>query len=81
MAYAAIIHLMNEDPIQAELEELPKPGDNCLYLLNPRRRDGKPVHYLDREAVQFIFPWTRITFVEILPSEEEEERVIEFFRE
>jgi hypothetical protein len=81
MPYEILLHLLNEDPILAEVEELPATSDNCVYLLNPRRRDGKPVHYLDREAVQFIFPWTRITFIEVMPSEEHDEQVVEFFRD
>jgi hypothetical protein len=81
MPYEVLVHLMNEDPILAEVEELPAAGDNCLYLVNPRRRDGKPVHYLDRQAVQFIFPWTRITFIEVMPSEEHDDKLVEFFRD
>jgi hypothetical protein len=81
MPYEVLVHLMNEDPILAEVEELPAAGDNCLYLTNARRRDGKPVHYLDRQAIQFIFPWTRITFIEVMPSEEQEDDLVEFFRE
>ncbi len=81
MPYEVLVHLMNEDPILAEVERLPAAGDNCLYLLNPRRRDGNPVHYLDRQAVQFIFPWTRITFIEVMPSEEQDEKLEEFFRD
>lgn len=81
MPYEVLVHLLNEDPILAEVEDLPTASDNCVYLSNPRRRDGKPVHYLDREAVQFIFPWTRITFIEVMPSEEHDEQLVEFFRD
>jgi len=81
MAYTVIIHLHNEDPIVAEMDELPKPEDSSIIVVNPRKRDGKQVHYIDPEATQVIFPWTRITFIEVFPSEEEEAEIVEFFRE
>jgi hypothetical protein len=38
------------------------------------------LHYVTEGATSFIFPWTRITFIEIMETEEERE-VVEFFRE
>jgi hypothetical protein len=80
MAIEVIIHLHNEDPVLAEVESLPDPTHQCLFVLNPRRRDGRSLHYVTEGATSFIFPWTRITFVEIMESEEDKE-VIEFFRD
>jgi hypothetical protein len=80
MAIEVIIHLQNEDPVLAELESLPDPTHQFLYLANPRRRDGRSLHYVTEGATNFIFPWTRITFVEIMEREEDRE-VVEFFRE
>ncbi len=75
-----IIHLHNEDPILAEIEEVPDPTHQSVLLYNPRRRDGRSLHYVTEGARAFIFPWSRISFIEIMGDEEEEE-VIEFFRE
>jgi hypothetical protein len=80
MAQEVIIHLHNEDPIVAELEELPDPTHHSILVTNPRRRDGRRLHYITEGATAFIFPWTRITFIEVMESEEAE-RVVEFFRE
>ncbi len=80
MAVEVIIHLHNEDPVLAELESLPDPMHQCMYVVNPRRRDGRSLHYVTEGATSFIFPWTRITFVEIMESEEDKE-VVEFFRD
>jgi hypothetical protein len=80
MAYEVIIHVMNEDPILAEMESLPDPTHQSIILLNPRRRDGRPLHYVTEGATAFIFPWTRITFIEVMEAEETKE-VVEFFRE
>lgn len=81
MAYVVVVHLHNEDPILAEMDELPKPQDTHIVVTNPRRRDGKQVHYIDAQAVQVIFPWTRVTFIEVFPGAEEEAEIVEFFRE
>jgi hypothetical protein len=75
-----IVHLLNEDPILAEIDSLPDPTHQSVYLTNPRRRDGRPVHYVTEGATGFIFPWSRITFIEIMEMEKEE-KVVEFFRE
>jgi hypothetical protein len=80
MAIEVIIHLHNEDPIVAELDEMPQPTDQSIVLTNPRRRDGRSVHYITEGATAFIFPWTRISFIEVMAAEEEAE-VVEFFRE
>jgi hypothetical protein len=71
---------MNEDPFVAELEELPSPSDQSVTFMNPRRRDSKPLHYVSAEALSVIFPWHRISFVEVMPDEEARGEVDLFFR-
>lgn len=80
MAYTVIMHIANEDPFVAEMETLPDPSASCVVLTNPRKRDGKPLHYVDREATTFYFPWSRITFVEVLAARRTRDEVVEFFR-
>ena len=79
MATTVIVHVMGEDPFVAEMEEIPQPSDQSITLLNPRRRDNKPLHYLERDTLSVIFPLHRINFIEITPSQETEE-VDLFFR-
>ncbi|MDQ6695804.1 MAG: hypothetical protein M3014_15570 [Chloroflexota bacterium] len=81
MAKVLIIHVVGEDPILGEVEDLPKPGDNYLEFTNPRKRDGKPVAYVTTGAKSFMYPWHRISFVEVMTTETERQEVIEFFRE
>lgn len=38
MTHSVLIHLMNEDPILAEIEALPDRQDQILVVQNPRRR-------------------------------------------
>ncbi len=80
MAKLVLIHVANEDPILAEMDDLPNPGDNYVVFTNPRRRDGRPVNYVTAGARTFIFPWTRISFIEVMVSEDERREVLEFFR-
>ncbi|MEO8285416.1 MAG: hypothetical protein ABI670_03155 [Chloroflexota bacterium] len=81
MAKIVIIHVLGEDPILAEVEELPKPTDQFLEFTNPKRRDGKPLVYVTAGAKSFMFPWHRLSFVEVMTTEAEREETIEFFRE
>lgn len=80
MAITVIIHISNEDPIVAEIEELPSPNDKVLIVANPRKRDGKDLHYIDADVTTVIWPWDRVNFLEVLPSVEEE-KIIGFVRE
>ena len=67
-----LIHVSNEEPILAEVEQLPAPTDQAIYCTNPRRRDGKDLHYLLPEVQTIILPWWRVNFVEVMPTGEEE---------
>ncbi|MDQ2806128.1 MAG: hypothetical protein M3Z04_04295 [Chloroflexota bacterium] len=81
MAKRIILHLTGEDPVECEIEDMPKSGESYIQITNPRRRDGKPLSYITAGARSFLFPWTRITFIEMMVSEAEHREVIEFFRE
>jgi hypothetical protein len=38
------------------------------------------VHYIDHNVTSVLWPWDRIYFLEVLPTEEQE-RIISFFRD
>jgi hypothetical protein len=80
MAITVIIHVANEEPVLGEIESLPEPNDQVVIVNNPRKRDGKELHYIEEEVTMMIVPWHRINFIEVLPSAEMEE-VITFVRE
>jgi hypothetical protein len=75
-----LIHIQNEDPVLGEVDELPAAGDTLLTVKNPRRKDGKDLHYLDANVTSVMFPVARINFIEVMPTGEEEE-IIGFVRE
>jgi hypothetical protein len=75
-----VVHVMGEDPFVAEVEELPAPTDQAITLVNPRRRDNKPLHYVEDQTISVIFPWHRISFIEVRPDEEARGEVDLFFR-
>jgi hypothetical protein len=75
-----ILHMTNEDPVLGEVDELPAATDTILTLKNPRRRDGKDLHYLEPNVSIVVYPLSRISFIEILSGGEDEE-IISFVRE
>ena len=81
MAKTVILHILNEDPIVADMEELPDPTATFITCTNLRKKDGKPVTYVERGVKQILFPWNRINFIEIMESVEEKRSVIDRFRE
>lgn len=81
MSTRVIVHIHNEDPFVAEIDELPDPQDNFIVLRNPRKRDGKQLTYINDGATAFIYPWNRISFIEIMDGSGAQEQIVGFFRE
>jgi hypothetical protein len=75
-----LIHIQNEDPVLGEVDELPNPGDTLLVVKYPRRKDGKDLFYLDANVTTVLWPVSKINYIEVMPSGEEEE-IIGFVRE
>jgi hypothetical protein len=80
VAKRVILHLSGEDPVVGEIDQEPEPGDQFIRVVNLSKRDGKAVSYLAGGVQAVIYPWHRVLFVEIMPSEEERASVIDFFR-
>ena len=80
MAYTLVVHILNTDPIVGEVDELPATDDTLVMISNPRRQDGKDIHFLSDNATTVYWPIERINFIEVL-GEEHEEEIIGFVRE
>lgn len=80
MRFSAVVHLLDEDPILCDLEGLPDPSAHFVAVFNPRRRDGRPVAFLDANVDRVLFAWHRIGHIQILPDVDLE-KVISFVRE
>ncbi|OGO37913.1 MAG: hypothetical protein A2W35_07885 [Chloroflexi bacterium RBG_16_57_11] len=80
MPYTLVVHIENSDPVVGETEVLPSPSDTMVVIKNPRRLDGKDIHYLAENVLTVYWPIERIHFIEVL-SEGEEEEIIGFVRE
>jgi hypothetical protein len=65
----AVIHIINEQPLLADLYELPSPTDVGLRCTNLRTMDGRRPIFVDRSESVFIFPYLHIRFVEVPPSD------------
>ncbi len=80
MSHTVLIHVAGEEAIMAEMDELPGPQDLNIVIENPRRRDGKDLHYILPEVTIVVWPMSRIAFIEVMPTGIEED-VISFVRE
>ncbi len=61
----AVLHLLNEQPLLADLPVQPTAGDGALLCTNLRTMDGKRPFFVDSSASTFVFPLTQMRFVEI----------------
>lgn len=81
MPISVLIHIPNAEPILGEVDELPAPTDNILAVHNPRRIDGKEIEFIQEDVSTVIWPIEKISFIEVMPGEDEEEDIIGFVRE
>jgi hypothetical protein len=75
-----LIHILNEDPVLGEIENLPGATDTIMLVNNPRKRDGKDLANVVQNVTQVIWPISRCAFIEVIPGEDEEQ-IISFVRE
>jgi hypothetical protein len=80
MPYKIVLHIQNQDPVLGEVDELPTPTDRLLTIRNPRRVDGKDLTYISENVTTVLWPIDRLTFIEVLGGEEEDQ-IIGFVRE
>jgi len=80
MPYSVVLHISGEASVAGEIDDLPKPTDNFVIVMNPRQKDGKDLHYIDHNVVKVIWPLAKVSFIEILEGTEEE-KIIGFVRE
>jgi hypothetical protein len=80
MSITLLLHINNEDPILCEVDRMPEPTDLIVIARNPRRRDGKDIISIQADVNTVIWPMSRMNFIEIMPTSEEE-KVASFVRE
>jgi hypothetical protein len=80
MPITVLLHVTNAQPVLGEVDEMPSPGDQFIKVSNPRQMDGKDLQFLSDKVVTVLWPFDKLNFIEILPSEEEE-KIISFVRE
>jgi hypothetical protein len=60
-----VIHITNEQPLLADLYEMPTVSDVNLICTNLRMLDGKKPIFIDYQDSVFAFPLLTIRFIEI----------------
>ena len=64
----ACIHLNGEQPLLADLFELPSTADVTLRCTNLRNMNGKRPIFADDSSSIFFFPMIHVRFLEVPPS-------------
>jgi hypothetical protein len=64
-----VIHLANEQPLLADLYDVPSQTDAGLLCTNLRMMDGKRPVFIDAITSTFFFPYHVMRFLEIPPAE------------
>jgi hypothetical protein len=63
-----VLHILNEQPLVADLPAMPSPGDVTLHFTNLRTLNRKRPVFVDDIAATFVMPYAQIRFIEIPAS-------------
>jgi hypothetical protein len=61
----AVLHLLNEQPLLADIEGQPKASDFVLVCTNLRMMNGSRPVFIDRMESTFIIPYAQVRFIEL----------------
>jgi hypothetical protein len=61
----AVVHLTGQQPVVADLEQMPLPTDIGIVCTNVRYADGKKPNFINHTESTFLFPMAHIFFIEI----------------
>ena len=64
-----VVHLANEQPLLADLYDIPNPTDVGVLCTNLRMMDGKRPVFIDSIKSAFFFPYHVMRFLEMPPEE------------
>jgi len=64
----AVIHITNEQPLLADLYDVPTAADVSLVCTNVRMLDGKKPIFVDHSDSIFVFPYLNVRFIELVPG-------------
>jgi len=71
MAVRVVVHIINEEPFVADMEDMPELTATHIVLTGPRSREGNRLNWVTHGATRFIYPLTRIAFLEVINTEAE----------
>ncbi len=60
-----VIHLFNDQPVVADMFDVPTAADAGLVCTNLRTIDGRRPVFIDHGDSMFFFPYQQIRFIEI----------------
>jgi hypothetical protein len=68
----AVIHILNDQPLLADLVASPSSVDAVLICTNLRTMNGSKPIFIDDIRSLFVFPLAQIRFIEIPPGSRDE---------
>lgn len=66
MSYRVIVHILGDDAIEGEIDELPPVNAIFLTVKNPVKRGGREVAWLDHSTAHLLISFAQLSSVEVL---------------
>ena len=65
MSFQVIVHIQDDNPFVADIDELPSPTATTITFKHPRTREQRQVPWVAGPVQSVIFPLSRILFMEV----------------
>lgn len=66
MHQSVIVHIVGEEPIEGQIEELPQPHATFLMLKHPQKKGGRDLGWLHYHTTMLLISFAQISSVEII---------------
>jgi len=76
MGHSVIAHLVNQEPIEGEIDELPTATAMLIPLRNPKRRSNRELEWLDHRTTILFIATSHLVSLEVMLPRSDEDRII-----
>jgi len=71
MSIRVIMHVVGEEPFEADMEKAPDPTAPFVTVTNPLTRERRPTNWAAKGAQLYFFSWARVSFIEVLSDSDQ----------
>lgn len=64
MSYSVIVHMLSDEPIEGEMDEMPPPNATFIAIKKPRKRGNRDLEWIDHHTNTLMLSVAQLVSVE-----------------